>query len=221
MARETTHSVMAEGSGKTTGPQPDDHAPDSQMGDRTVPENRSLEDRPLVLVGLMGAGKSTVGRRLAHRLRLHFVDADDEIEAAAAMRIPEIFEAYGEAHFRDGERRVLRRLLAEPRQVIATGGGAFMNDETRQLIATEATSVWLKADLDTLVRRCAKRTDRPLLRSGEPREILSGLMAQRYPVYAEADLVVESGGDTHDLVVDRIIGALGLMEEQTEAAAHT
>lgn len=220
MARETTHSVMAAGTGETTGLQPGDHPAESHMTDRTVPGNRPLNDRSLVLVGLMGAGKSTVGRRLANRLHLQFVDADDEIEAAAAMRIPEIFEVYGEAHFRDGERRVLRRLLSEPRQVIATGGGAFMNGETRHLITAEATSVWLKADLDTLVRRCAKRTDRPLLRNGEPRDILSGLMAQRYPVYAEADLMVESGGDTHDVVVDRIIDALGVLEKQTEAAAN-
>lgn len=220
MAGETTHSVMAEGSGKATDPQPGDHTPESHPGNRSVSGKRPLNDRSLVLVGLMGAGKSTVGRRLAHRLRLPFVDADDEIEAAAAMRIPEIFEVYGEAHFRDGERRVLRRLLSESRQVIATGGGAFMNEETRHLIAAEATSIWLKADLDTLVRRCAKRTDRPLLRGAEPRDILSGLMAQRYPVYAESHLVVESGGDTHDVVVDRIIDALAVMEKQTEAAAH-
>jgi len=172
-------------------------------------EARADDRRSLVLVGLMGAGKSTVGRRLAQRLNLRFVDADDEIEAAAGMTIPEIFERYGEAHFRDGERRVIRRLLSEPRQVIATGGGAFMNDETRALIASEATSIWLKADLDTLVRRCAKRTDRPLLRGRDQRETLAALMQQRYPVYETSDLMVESGGDTHDVVVNRIIGALG------------
>lgn len=137
------------------------------------------------------------------------------------MRIPEIFEIYGEAHFRDGERRVLQRLLAEPRQVIATGGGAFMNGETRRLISAEATSIWLKADLDTLVRRCAKRTDRPLLQGGTPRDILATLMTERYPVYAEADLAVESGGDTHDVVVDRIIDALGAPDQATEAAARS
>jgi len=172
-------------------------------------EAREDDRRSLVLVGLMGAGKSTVGRRLAQRLNLRFVDADDEIEAAAGMTIPEIFERYGEAHFRDGERRVIRRLLSEPRQVIATGGGAFMNDETRDLIAAEAISIWLKADLDTLVRRCAKRTDRPLLRGRNQRDTLAALMQQRYPVYETSDLMVESGGDTHDVVVERIIGALG------------
>ena len=187
MVREAAQGVIFEGAG----------------------EAREDDRRSLVLVGLMGAGKSTVGRRLAQRLNLRFVDADDEIEAAAGMTIPEIFERYGEAHFRDGERRVIRRLLREPRQVIATGGGAFMNDETRALIAAEATSIWLKADLDTLVRRCAKRTDRPLLRGGNQRDTLAALMQQRYPVYETSDLMVESGGDTHDVVVDRIIGALG------------
>ncbi len=187
MVREAAQGVMFEGTG----------------------EARADDRRSLVLVGLMGAGKSTVGRRLAQRLNLRFVDADDEIEAAAGMTIPEIFERYGEAHFRDGERRVIRRLLQEPRQVIATGGGAFMNDETRALIAAEAISIWLKADLDTLVRRCAKRTDRPLLRGRNQRDKLADLMQQRYPVYETSDLMVESGGDTHDVVVDRIIGALG------------
>lgn len=187
MVREAAQGVMFEGTG----------------------EAREDDRRSLVLVGLMGAGKSTVGRRLAQRLNLRFVDADDEIEAAAGMTIPEIFDRYGEAHFRDGERRVIRRLLSEPRQVIATGGGAFMNDETRALIAAEATSIWLKADLDTLVRRCAKRTDRPLLRGRNQRETLAALMQQRYPVYETSDLMVESGGDTHDVVVNRIISALG------------
>lgn len=194
MAREAAQGVMFESTG----------------------EAREDDRRSLVLVGLMGAGKSTVGRRLAQRLNLRFVDADDEIEAAAGMTIPEIFDRYGEAHFRDGERRVIRRLLSEPRQVIATGGGAFMNDETRALIAAEATSIWLKADLDTLVRRCAKRTDRPLLRGRNQRETLAALMQQRYPVYETSDLVVESGGDTHDVVVDRIISALGNPVDPTD-----
>ncbi len=187
MVREAAQGVMFEGTGETG----------------------EADRQSLVLVGLMGAGKSTVGRRLAQRLNLRFVDADDEIEAAAGMTIPEIFDRYGEAHFRDGERRVIRRLLGEPRQVIATGGGAFMNDETRALIAAEATSIWLKADLDTLVRRCAKRTDRPLLRGRNQRDTLAALMQQRYPVYGTSDLMVESGGDTHDVVVDRIISDLG------------
>jgi len=169
---------------------------------------RRADERSLVLVGLMGAGKSTVGRRLAGRLGLEFVDADDEIEKAAGMTIPEIFERYGEAHFRDGERRVLCRLMAGPRRVIATGGGAFMNPETRRAIAERGISIWLRADLDTLVRRCTKREDRPLLKGGNPRATMSRLMAERYPVYSTADLTVESTGDTHEVVVDRIVGAL-------------
>jgi shikimate kinase len=168
------------------------------------------DDRSLVLVGLMGAGKSTVGRRLAQRLGRTFVDADDEIEAAAGLAIPEIFERYGESHFRDGERRVLARLMGERRMVIATGGGAFMNPETRDLIRAHARSIWLRADLDTLVKRCAKRTDRPLLAGSDPAETLSKLMAERYPVYADADMTVESGGDAHEQVVDRIMDVLGV-----------
>lgn len=171
------------------------------------------DDRSLVLVGLMGAGKSTVGRRLAQRLGRTFVDADDEIEAAAGLTIPEIFDRYGEEHFRDGERRVLARLMAGRNMVIATGGGAFMNPETRELIRANGRSIWLRADLDTLVRRCAKRTDRPLLAGGDARDTLSRLMDDRYPVYAQADMIVESGGDAHEQVVDRILDVLGISPE--------
>jgi shikimate kinase len=170
------------------------------------------DDRSLVLVGLMGAGKSTVGRRLAQRLGRSFVDADDEIEAAAGLTIPEIFDRYGEEHFRDGERRVLGRLMDGRNMVIATGGGAFMNPETRELIRGNARSIWLRADLDTLVKRCAKRTDRPLLAGSDPAETLSKLMEERYPVYAQADMTVESGGDAHDQVVDRIMDVLGVSD---------
>lgn len=177
-------------------------------GQPAIAASETRSGQSLVLVGLMGAGKSTVGRRLATRLGRDFVDADDEIEAAAGMEIPDIFAQYGEAHFRDGERRVLARLLAERGLVIATGGGAFMHPETRALIHDKARSIWLKADVDTLVRRCAKRIDRPLLSSGNPRDVLMRLMAERYPVYAEADFTVESGGDTHDQVVARILDVL-------------
>ncbi|WP_416898347.1 MAG: shikimate kinase [Minwuia sp.] len=170
-------------------------------------------ERSIVLVGLMGAGKSTVGRRLAQRLGRRFVDADDEIERAAGMTIPEIFETYGEQHFRDGERRVISRLMADSGIVIATGGGAFMNEATRALIRGHALSVWLKADLDTLVRRCAKRTDRPLLKGGDAATTLQQLMDARYPVYAEADYTVESGVDSHDQVVDRIMEVLGVTDK--------
>jgi len=148
--------------------------------------------RTIVLVGLMGAGKSCIGRRLAARLGVAFSDADQEVERAAGMTIPEIFESYGEASFRDCERRVIARLLRMPPHVLATGGGAFMNDATRALIKARAISVWLRADLDLLVRRTAKRNTRPLLQQGDPREILRDLMAKRDPFYAEADVMVDS-----------------------------
>ncbi|ANK80341.1 MAG: shikimate kinase [Rhizobiales bacterium NRL2] len=174
-----------------------------------APMPEQTREPSLVLVGLMGAGKSTVGRRLAQRLSRRFVDADDEIERAAGMSIPEIFERFGEAHFRDGERRVLARLLDQDGIIIATGGGAFMHPETRRMIRDRARSIWLKADLDTLVRRCARRADRPLLKGSSARETLGRLMEERYPVYAEADFTVESGGDAHDLVVERIMQVIG------------
>ena len=148
--------------------------------------------RPVVLIGLMGAGKSSVGQRLAKMLGVDFVDSDNEIETAAAMTIPEIFAKYGEDHFRSGERRVIARLVTETPRIIATGGGAFMDPETRAVIADGAVSVWLRADLDVLVSRTAGRTHRPLLNKGNPREILAGLIDQRYPVYALADVAVDS-----------------------------
>lgn len=164
--------------------------------------------RPLVLVGLMGAGKSTVGRRLAAKLRVPFYDADDEIEASANMRISDIFEAYGEASFRDGERKVIERLLDQGPHVLATGGGAFMNEATRDLVKQKATSIWLKADLDLLVKRTAKRNHRPLLREGDPREILGKLLAERAPTYQTADLAVESLEGPHTRTVERIVRLL-------------
>jgi len=165
--------------------------------------------RPVVLIGLMGAGKSSVGAKLAELLHADFRDSDHEIERAANMTIPEIFERYGEAHFRDGERKVIARLLAEGPKVLATGGGAFMNDETRALIGRDAVAVWLKADLDLLVSRTQGRTHRPLLNRGNPREILRGLIETRYPVYAEAAVQVKSRhGLTHEQMARRIIRAL-------------
>ena len=165
--------------------------------------------RPVVLVGLMGAGKSSVGLRLADTVRTPFVDSDAEIEKAAALSIPEIFERYGERHFRDGERRVIARLIDERPQVIATGGGAFMNPQTRSLILDRAVSVWLKAPLALLVARTAGRTHRPLLNSGNPRDILARLMRERDPVYAEADVTVESAdGLSHEEMAARIIEGL-------------
>ncbi len=164
--------------------------------------------RSVVLVGLMGAGKSSVGRLLAERLALPFLDADTEIERAAGASIEEIFAHEGEAIFRSGERRVIARLLAGPPAVIATGGGAFMDEATRVAIRERGISIWLKADLDTLVERTARRNGRPLLKQGNPREILARLIDQRYPVYAEADLVVETGADPAEAVTERIIAAL-------------
>jgi shikimate kinase len=174
------------------------------MTDPAVPPR----DRNIVLVGLMGAGKSSIGRRLAHRLGLPFVDADAEIEAAAGCTIPEIFRNFGQAEFRQGERRVIERLLAGGPMVLATGGGAFMDASTRQATAARAVSVWLRADLDVLVARVRKRSNRPLLAGGDPREILARLMAERDPVYALADLHVASGDGPHESVVEAIVQAL-------------
>lgn len=165
--------------------------------------------RTIVLVGLMGAGKSSVGKRLAQRLHVPFIDADTEIESAAGCSIDQIFERHGEAAFRDGERRVIGRLLTENTpHVLATGGGAFMDPETRSRIKASALSVWLKADLDVLVRRVKKRNNRPLLKKGDPRDVLARLIDIRYPVYAEADLTVESIDGPHDRVVDDILAVV-------------
>jgi len=164
--------------------------------------------RPIVLIGMMGVGKSTVGRRLASRMGLPFIDADEEIEHAAGMTIPEIFEKYGEAGFRDGERRVIARLLDEEPRVIATGGGAFMNDETRALILAKAVAIWLDADLEILVERVSRREGRPLLKGRDPRTVLRELAEVRNPVYAQAPLHIRSGEGPHEQTVDRILEAL-------------
>ena len=168
----------------------------------------TLVDRPIVLVGLMGAGKTTVGRRLAARLGLPFVDADAEIEKAAGRTISEIFEDFGEKEFRKGERRVIARLLRGKPIVLATGGGAYMDPRTRDRVRRKAISVWLKADVKLLAKRTAKRDTRPLLKTGDPVSILEKLAAERYPVYAEADVTVESGSGPHADVVSRILDAL-------------
>lgn len=165
-------------------------------------------ERSIVLVGLMGVGKSTVGRRLATRLGLGFVDADAEIEAAAAMPVADIFERFGEAYFRDGERRVIARLLQGGVRVIATGGGAFMNEDTRRLILARATAIWLKADLDTLADRVARRDDRPLLRDRDARAVLADLAVVRDPIYALAPIHVVSQPAPHDATVEAIVNAL-------------
>jgi len=162
----------------------------------------------IVLVGLMGAGKSSVGRRLAARLGCPFVDADSEIETEAGQTISEIFAQHGEAHFRRLERRVIGRLLAERGQVLAIGGGAFMDSETRALIAASAVSVWLRAVLKILLPRVMRRDNRPLLKQGDPCEVLARLIVERYPIYAEADITVDSTGGPHEVVVRDIIQAL-------------
>ena len=174
-------------------------------------------DRPIVMVGMMGAGKSAIGRRLAQRLGLPFVDADAEIERAAGCTIEEIFDRHGEAAFRDGERRVIARLLDGPVGVLATGGGAFMDPETRARIRSRAITVWLKADLDTLVERVSRRGHRPLLKNGDPRAILTQLLEARGPVYAEADITVETGNAPAAATVERVIEALAAFRPREAA----
>ncbi|MFN3622527.1 MAG: shikimate kinase [Hyphomicrobium sp.] len=169
----------------------------------------ALGQRSVVLVGLMGCGKSAIGRRLAARLGLPFVDADEEIERAAGKSIEDIFADHGEPYFRDGERKVLARLLRSGPQVLATGGGAFMNPETRTAVADSGVSVWLKADLPLLVRRVGRRGNRPLLKDGDPETVLRNLMATRYPVYAEANITVESRDVPHEVIVSEIVERLG------------
>jgi shikimate kinase len=168
----------------------------------------ALGTRSLVLVGMMGAGKSTIGRRLSARLRLPFLDADTEIEAAAGMSIPDIFEAHGEPHFRDGEARVIARLLDNGPAVIATGGGAFMREETRRRIQDKAVSIWLKADADIIMKRVKRRADRPLLQTADPAATIGRLIEEREPFYQHADLTIWSRDVPHDKIVDECVDAL-------------
>ena len=167
-----------------------------------------LRARTITLVGLMGVGKTSVGKRLAAALSLPFRDADNEVEAAAGRSIPDIFADLGESAFREGERRVIARLLDEPPHVLATGGGAFMNDETRALIKDRSVSIWLRADVEILARRVARKDNRPLLTGKDPLVVLRDLAEVRYPVYAEADIVVDSGDAPHNVTVDNVIKAL-------------
>jgi shikimate kinase len=168
----------------------------------------ALGTRSIVLVGLMGAGKTSIGKRLAQRLGLPFVDADHEIERAHVMTIPEIFEKHGEAYFRAGEVRVVARLLKDGPQILATGGGAYMNPETRDNIRARGISLWLKADLDVLMRRVKRRQDRPLLKQADPEAVLKRLMDERYPVYAEADLAIHSREASHEEIVEEAVQVL-------------
>jgi shikimate kinase len=178
----------------------------------------ALGRRSIVLVGMMGAGKSSIGRRVAARLVIPFVDADAEIELAADMTIAEIFAVHGEAYFRAGEARVIARLLERGPQVLATGGGAFMNAPTRAALKEKAVSVWLKADLEVLTRRLRRRNDRPLLKTEDPVATLTNLLQMRDPIYATADVTVLSRDVTHDVIVDEIIAAVGA---KLDAAAQS
>ncbi len=164
--------------------------------------------KTIALVGLSGVGKSSVGRRLASALGMPFCDADTEVDAAAGRPIDEIFAQYGEAAFRDGERRVIARLLADPPHVLATGGGAFMHPETRQLIKAQAISIWLKADIEVLARRVGRKESRPLLAGKDPLDVLALRARDRYPAYAEADIAVETGDTPHQIAVEAILKAL-------------
>ncbi len=183
-------------------------------------ETAALEiDRSLVLVGLMGAGKSCIGRKLAQKLRLPFVDADNEIEKAAGCSIADIFETRGEEEFREGERRVIARLLDGPPMVLATGGGAFMDPLTREKVKECGISIWLRADLDLLVRRTAKRNHRPLLNKGNPRQILRDLIQKRYPTYSEAEIVVDSqNGPPEETVKLTLEGLKSYLERRSNNA---
>jgi len=169
---------------------------------------RLLAGKPLVLVGMMGAGKTTVGRRLANRLGRHFVDSDEEIETAAGMTIEDIFATRGEADFRAGESRVIARLLKDRNIVLGTGGGAFINAETRALVKAEGVSVFIKADFELLFARVSRRTNRPLLKTANPRETLHKLIEQRYPIYAEADVTIISTDVPQDQVASEVIDAV-------------
>ena len=169
---------------------------------------KAMGDRSIVLIGLMGAGKTAIGRRLAKQLGLPFIDADNEIERAAGQSISDIFGEHGEAYFRDGERKVIARLLDNGPQVLATGGGAYINSETRKSIAEKGISVWLKADLDVLLERVGRRDNRPLLKTGDPKQVMRKLMNERYPIYGEADIAVQSRNVTHVTIVNEIMKAL-------------
>jgi len=178
-----------------------------------------LGQRNVVLVGMMGAGKSSIGKRLAERLGLSFIDADTEIEAAAGKSIPEIFAEHGESYFREGERRVIARILEGRGRVLAAGGGAFMNSETRARIATRAVSVWIKADIEVLMQRVRKRSNRPLLRTADPEATMRALIEQRHPVYALADITVLSRDIAHEVIVSEIIAALAALPRLDHGAS--
>jgi shikimate kinase len=199
----------------------DSTAPTARSGvAMMIPADGIARDRTIALVGLMGAGKSCIGRRLAARLDLPFIDADREIEEAAGCAIAEIFARHGEQAFRDGERRVILRLLDGPPHVLATGGGAFMDQRTRLAIRDRAVSVWLRADLELLLRRVARRSDRPLLQVADQRQKLKELMTERDPVYATADISVDSADGPPEATLERVLTALAARGAPNPAAPH-
>ncbi len=200
----TNLSVLPQAMLETSDKQSDIHSKDAQA--QTIVE--ALAGRPIVLIGMMGAGKTSVGKRLAARLRLPFSDADTEIEQAAKMTVSEIFERHGEAYFRDGERRVVLRMLGEGCRVLATGGGAFMNQSTQEHIFEKGISIWLNAEMDVLLKRVRRRADRPLLKGHDLEETMKKLIEERYPVYSKAMISVLSRDSSHEEVLSDVLKAL-------------
>jgi shikimate kinase len=192
---------------------------DAAISPQAADIRAKLGKRSVVIVGLMGAGKSTIGKRVAQMLGLGFVDADSEIETASRMTIPELFERYGEPEFRDLERRVIKRILRSGPRVLATGGGAFMNETTRKAISRAGISVWLKAELDVLMERVSRKSNRPLLKTADPRATMQKLMDDRYPVYALADLTIISRDERKDVMAGEVVEALAEMRCSKEVPA--
>lgn len=188
---------------------------------KEVPPQSLRLSKTVVLVGLMGAGKTCIGSRLAEKLGVPFVDADAEIEQAAGCSVLDIFELYGEDEFREGERRVISRLLKDPVHVLATGGGAFMDSATRKEVQERAISVWIRADLNLLVSRTGRRNGRPLLNNGDRREILQRLIEERHPIYGQADVVIDSARENPDITVNRLIGFLKKFTEEKALSGAT
>jgi shikimate kinase len=173
----------------------------------SISEKKTLNTKTIVLIGLMGSGKSSIGSRLAKKLSLPFKDADDEIIASAKLSVAEIFKVYGEYEFRKLEERVIKRLLMGSKHVLATGGGAYMNEKTRNLIKQKGISVWLRADIETLLERTSRREGRPLLDNGNPKKVLKSLISKRHPIYSNADIIVDTGVQPHGEMVKKIVTA--------------